>query len=152
MLPWLVGKGDVALVLGVLLVLWAVLQWNNKLPSTKSIQELMSTLNSRGGNIMILTFLSWAFFKVGMALFYNILDRIADGRITPDNAVVATSIAFVTGTAFGGAFGALLKTMTGESSKGRVEDYAPPQHPVEEPVPVEPAPVVEPETQQGAPQ
>lgn len=103
-------------------ILYTVMKWNDKLPSTEAIQEFTATLNSRGGNILILTAGSIYFFRHAIYLFYKLLDLVQGGQLTPDNAYALMSLQFVTSTAFGGAFGALLKTMTGESSKARSTD------------------------------
>jgi len=104
------------------LILWAVMQWNKKLPTINSIQEFVAVINSRGGNIAILAFASIYFFKYSMYLFGHLLSMVQDKTITQDNAFALMAIQFVTTSAFGGAMGACLKTMTGESSKARASD------------------------------
>lgn len=95
--------------------LWVFMQWHGRLPSTDSIQEFITMLNSRGGNILVLTCLSMYFFKYAVYLFFHLLQLTREGKITPDNAFALMAVQFLTTTAFGGFSGALLKTMTGES-------------------------------------
>jgi len=101
---------------------WAVMQWYDKLPSPHTIQDLFTVLNSRSGNIVMLAVASVYFFTQSLRLFYVLMDYSRDGKIGQDNAFALMALQFVTSTAFGGAFGALLKTMTGESSKSRITD------------------------------
>jgi hypothetical protein len=101
---------------------WVVMQWNDKLPSTKSIQHFVSIINSRGGNIVILTIASVYFFRYSMYIFMDLLNMVKDKTISEDNAFALMAIQFVTTSAFGGSMGALLKTMTGESSTARSTD------------------------------
>lgn len=105
------------LPIALLLVLWAVMQWYGKLPTTDAIQDLATVLATKGGNIMILTSMGLIFFFAGLRLIYYCLSLSIDGKVSTDNAVMMLAITFVTGTAFGGTQGALLKTMTGENVK-----------------------------------
>jgi hypothetical protein len=105
------------LPIALLIVLWAFMQWHQKLPSTESIQNLATVLATKGGNIMILTGMGFVFFFAGLRLIYYCLSLSIDGKVSTDNAVMMLAITFVTGTAFGGTQGALLKTMTGENVK-----------------------------------
>lgn len=107
--------------LGVFAIL-AVMQWNNKLPAPAAFHEFCDVLNGRGGNILILAVLSMYFFIQSMRLFYNLMDLSKGGFIQQDNAFALMGLQFATASAFGGAFGALLKTMTGDSSRSRTAD------------------------------
>lgn len=100
------------------ILLWAFMQWNGKLPTTESIQALATITATKGGNIIILVIMAMAFFFAGMRLIYYCLSLSIDGKLSTDNAVMMLAITFVTGTAFGATLGALLKTMTGENVKG----------------------------------
>lgn len=80
----------------------------------KQLRELVSILNTKGGNILLLSFFSMAFFYSSMQMFYFGLNLIVDKKISPENAVLLMGIAFVTGSAFGGAFGALITMLSGE--------------------------------------
>lgn len=103
-------------------IAWMIMQWNDKLPSTKSIQHFVSIINSRGGNIIILAASSVYFFKYSMYIFMDLLSMVKDKTISEDNAFALMAIQFVTTSAFGASMGALLKTMTGESSTARSTD------------------------------
>jgi hypothetical protein len=113
---------DTWIPVGFFVLLWAWMQWNKKLPPTDSIQKFVAIINSRGGNIVILTVASVYFFRYSMYLFMHLLEMVQAKTITEDNAFGLMAIQFVTTSAFGGAMGALLKTMTGESSTARATD------------------------------
>lgn len=106
-------------------IVLAIMQWKGKLPSTDSIQSIATTVNSKGGNILVLAGLSLIFFFTGMRFLYFLIAKIIDGKLTPDNAVAVTGINWVTGAAFGMAFSSLLKAMTGEGTRSRVSDHPP---------------------------
>ena len=125
-------KVDAYAVVAIILGGWFVLQWYGKLPHLQSIIDLITAANSRGGNILILSVASIYFFSHSIRLFYLLMDYSKDGKIGQDNAFALMGLQFATSTAFGGAFGALLKTMTGENSKSRAADgleYVPPAKP-----------------------
>lgn len=98
-------------------LLLTIMQWNGKLPSVDSIQALAAVTNSKGGNILVLGTMSLIFFFTAMRLTYWCLDRMIDGKLTADNAVVMMGLTFVTGSAFGGSFSSMLKAMSGENAK-----------------------------------
>ncbi len=102
--------------------LWVFMQWHDKLPSVDSIQKFVAVINSRGGNILILSISSIYFFKYSMYIFMDLLSVVRDKTISEDNAFALMAIQFVTTSAFGASFGAALKTMTGDSSTGRKGD------------------------------
>lgn len=106
-----------------LILLLGVMQWFCKLPSVKSFQDVTATVNSRGGNIIWLGFFSILFFIVSVWLFFWVMNKISEGKLTTDNAVMMMCLTWLTGGAFGSAFGAMLKTMTGEGSTSRRSDY-----------------------------
>jgi hypothetical protein len=104
-------------VLGTLVLVYLVLVFGNKLPAMKSFQEFTDTINSAGGHIIILSIFSGWFFLTAMRFFFHVLG-LPDEVVTKNNAVIMTAIAFLTGTAFGGAWGALIKTMSGGKANG----------------------------------
>lgn len=115
-------KYDIYVAIGAVALTYLVLQYFRKLPSAESIQDLLAALNSRGGNILILSCFSGYFFHHSLVMFYSLLGMVKEGALTQDNAFALMGLQFVTSTAFGGFSGALLKTMTGESSKARTSD------------------------------
>jgi hypothetical protein len=106
-----------ALILGLLTLIYLLLTFANKLPSMASFKDFADTINSAGGHIIILTLFSAWFFVAAMRFFFHILAMPGD-TITKENALVMIGVTFVTGTAFGGAWGALLKTMSGVKANG----------------------------------
>jgi hypothetical protein len=102
---------------GSLLLVYLILVFSKNLPPMKSFQEFADTINSAGGHIIILSAFSGWFFLTAMRFFFHVLG-LPDEVITKNNAVIMTAIAFLTGTAFGGAWGALIKTMSGGKANG----------------------------------
>jgi hypothetical protein len=88
----------------------------NKLPAVESIRRLMSALDDRGGNIVVLVALTVWFFAQAIYMFYFAINMIGSGKIDGKDAVLLMGLQFVTGVAFGGSFGALLKTLNGQVS------------------------------------
>jgi hypothetical protein len=105
--------------LAVILFVYLLLVFRNKLPSMKSFQEFADTINSAGGHIIILSIFSGWFFITAMRFFFHVLG-LPDELITKRDAIVMTGVGFVTGTAFGGAWGALIKTMSGGKANGGI--------------------------------
>jgi hypothetical protein len=104
-------------ILAIFLGVYLVLVFTKKLPGMAAFKDFTDTINSAGGHILILTLFSVYFFKAAMLFFYHVLG-LPDELLTKQNAVIMTAIAFLTGTAFGGAWAALLKTMTGGKTNG----------------------------------
>ena len=84
------------------------------LPTVQGFQEFVSTFNTKAGNIFILGAMSLLFFETAVHMTYWCLDRLSEGKLTVDNAVMMLGLTFVTGSCFGGSFGAMLKVMSGE--------------------------------------
>lgn len=98
-------------------IIYLLLVFSNKLPSMASFKDFTDTINSSGGHIIILTlFCAW-FFVAAMRFFFHVLSMPGD-TITKENALIMLGVTFVTGTAFGGAWSALLKTMSGNKANG----------------------------------
>jgi hypothetical protein len=96
---------------------YLILVFRNKLPGMPAFKDFTDTINTAGGHILILTLFSLYFFRTTMRFFLHVLG-LPDVVVTKQNAVIMTGIAFLTGTAFGGAWSALLKTMTGGRANG----------------------------------
>lgn len=103
-----------------LILLVLVMQWKNKLPSSDAVNRFFEALDSRGGNILILGCFSFYFFRHAIYLFYNLFSLERGGYVKQDDAFALMSLQFVTATAFGGAFGAMLKTMTGDTPQIKI--------------------------------
>lgn len=105
---------------GLYLTLWVmfftfIFMWyQGRLPSTGVLQDLTTILNSRGGNILILSAASVYFFYHAEHMYYVVVQLINGGVIKADNGIALNGLLFDTG-AFGSAFGALLKTMSPEA-------------------------------------
>jgi hypothetical protein len=104
----------IALVLVIFLVLWLL----GRLPGIDQFRQFANAADTRGGNIAILAGLSVFFFCVGIGFSYYVVDLLEDKTITPDNTMVMLLIQWITGTAFGGTMGALIKTLNSERRNG----------------------------------
>jgi len=102
---------------GTLLIVYLVMVYTRRLPSMKSFQEFADTINSAGGHIIILSIFSGWFFVSAMRFFFHSFN-LPDEIITKHEALVLNAVSFLTGTAFGGAWGALIKTMSGGKANG----------------------------------
>jgi hypothetical protein len=116
------------LIAGLLVVYLLLVRWN-RLPTMSSFKEFVDSINTGGGHLLMLFLLTVWFFIAAMRVYFRIL-MLPDEVFTKQNAVVMLGLTFVTGTAFGGAFSALLKTMSG----GKATDL-PPEKPPEPPKP-----------------
>lgn len=98
----------------------AIMQWHGKLPKMSALQDLSATVNSPGGNILLLTSLTVIFFFSGARFTYWVISNSHEtaGMIKAGDGLVMAFFSFATGNMAGGAFGALLKTMTGEKRIG----------------------------------
>lgn len=109
---------------GAVLIFVLLLVWD-KLPRMHSFKEFLDAINSAGGHIFLLAVFSLYFFKAAMQLFYHTLNLPVD-FVSKHEALIAQGYQFVTGMAFGGAWAALLKTMTGAKANGAPASSAAP--------------------------
>lgn len=93
------------------LVFW----WFGKLPTIETFTKLVDTLNTRGGNILILLVLSAFGMFASVRMLYYLVQLSVDGRLQQDNSFALLSISFLTNTITGAFIGALLKTMSGDT-------------------------------------
>jgi|SRR6516164_9332551 len=106
------------ILIGLVLVAIFVLYLLGKLPGMDQFKQFATVADTHGGNIAILAFFSIFFFCVGLAFSYYVVDLLEDKTITPDNTMVMLLIQWITGTAFGGTMGALIKTLNSERRNG----------------------------------
>ena len=102
---------------GILILVYLILVFANKLPSMASFKDFADTINSAGGHIILLSIFSGWFFISAMRFFFHSLS-LPDEVITKHDALVMNAVSFLTGSAFGGAWGALIKTMSGGKANG----------------------------------
>lgn len=120
-------------VFAVVIVIYLLLVFRNKMPSMGAFKEFVDAINTAGGHIFLLSLFSLYFFRTAMRFFFHVLS-LPDEEITKHEAIIMTGIGFLTGTAFGGAWGALIKTMSG----GRANGVTP--HPIVDSTPPAPEP------------
>lgn len=98
-------------MIGLLTFLYLVK--TDKLPTPEALRKMISMLDDRGGNILVLGLFAAWFFVVTVKLFYHAFAVMQDGVIKADNAILLMALNTVSSGAFGTCFGALLKTMSG---------------------------------------
>lgn len=106
--------------LAAALVIYLALAFKNKLPTVESFGKFVSLVDSRGGNILLLTILSYIFFRSSMHLAYYLM--ALPEEVSKATTISTAAFSFASGTAFGGAFGALLKSLTGQETNRRSTD------------------------------
>lgn len=111
MIPTLIG-----LELLVMFLACFVLVWFKRLPDLHSFVTLLDALNTRGGNIFILVVLTVLSGGASIRMFYYVIELSRNGNIQQDNVYTIQAIGWLSTGLTGGFIGALLKTMTGESS------------------------------------
>jgi uncharacterized membrane protein len=128
---------EVPIVLIALLALATILMLKFGPPSRETIHYVVELANTKGGSIMILGCMSMFFFIIGIRLVYWSANMEIDHKLESDNAMVLSAMQWITGSAFGGAFGAMIKTMTGDDPSRKatitVESPETPQPPPEKP-------------------
>jgi hypothetical protein len=100
----------------LIFVIFSVMWWFGKLPSITTLHGLAEIANTKGGIILLLYTMSFVFFFSGVHFLYWALGRAVDGKIAVGDGLITAGFAFLTGTAFGSANAAMLKTMTGDST------------------------------------
>jgi hypothetical protein len=120
----------------LLLAVYLFLVLTNKMPTMSSFKDFADTINSAGGHIIILSIFSGWFFTTAMRFFFHVLG-LPDEVITKHDAIIMTGVGFLTGTAFGGAWGALIKTMSGGKANGTGTTEAAPEIPAAAPGTIE---------------
>lgn len=119
----MVGELNIWTYVGMVIIfLLFLFQYVEKLPQIGSVRKFLELVGSRSGEIIILSLFTMWFFAHSMKLFYYTLDQVQRGTLQENNAYALMGLQFITSTAFGGAFGALLKTMSGEVVNGLSKD------------------------------
>jgi hypothetical protein len=109
---WFTLGGKEYAAMAVLLATYLLLAFWNKLPTMAAFKDFTDTINTAGGHIVVLLFLTLLSIKVTMQLFYHVLG-LPDDSFTKTQAVINMGLSFTTGTLVGLPLGALIKTMTG---------------------------------------
>ena len=125
-----VERIDLLMAIGLVAFMALLLRYK---PTVDSIHTLVEMANSKGGIILILWITSMGFFMAGVRMVYWAVGEQIDGKLTVDNALIVACFSFITGSAFGGSFGAMIKTMTGETvqpgTTSKTETNTPPAIP-----------------------
>lgn len=113
-------------VFGIVLVLivYLVLALTKTAPTIDTIRQFADIMSDRGGVILVLAIMSMFFFVQSMRLFYVLIDLISTKQIDVQNGVALMAIQFASNSAFGMAFGAMLKTMNGNAPPAPAQPIA----------------------------
>lgn len=103
----------------IVLIWFSVFWWFEKIPSVDSIKKGLGVLDTKGGNLAILTAFSFIGIFASIRLMYYILQLSVDGKLQQDNSFALLTVQFMTNTITGGFIGALLKTMSGDTNIGQ---------------------------------
>jgi hypothetical protein len=104
-------------VFGILVAVYLVLTFANKLPAMDAFKNFLDAINSAGGHIFILSIFTLLSIKVSMQFIYHTMGLPGD-VVTKNQAVIGQGISYVTGVLTGSFLGALLKTMSGGKANG----------------------------------
>lgn len=110
-------RWDIVFVAVGAVLVYALLAYRRVLPSIGAVQDLANVVNTKGGNILVLFVLTLIFFFTGIGLIYWSLNRMLEGKLSADNAVLMMGLSWILGTAFGGSFSSMLKVMSGDDPK-----------------------------------
>jgi uncharacterized membrane protein len=108
------GRYELFLDVAVILLAIALYLWKHGPPSKEAMHDTIEMLNTKGGIILLLWVTSLVFFFVGIRMVYWGVNMMIENKLSSDNALILSAFNWITGAAFGGAFGAMIKTMTGE--------------------------------------
>lgn len=126
----------------ICILVWVVLKWNDLLPEIENVQKVVDLVNHRSGFLLVLLSVSVYYFNWSIKLFFVAIDLIHKGQDT--QGIVTLMINYVTGQAFGGAWGAFLASATGTNPTAPPGEK--PLIPPSAPTPVSAPPLVPPET------
>jgi hypothetical protein len=120
----------------------AVLFWYGKLPSVASFVAFCNAINTRGGNIVLLTMMVFLFVTTAMKYVYFIVGLEVAGKFTKESALAMSGYSFITGGVTGLAIGAWLKALSpqdmptpGTTTASTTSTVNPQEPPKEEPKP-----------------
>ena len=106
---------DIFIAIAVFLITVIALRLTKNQVSTQGFQEVASSMNTKGGNVLVLAVMSMFFFVATMWLAFVVIQDIKAGTLREDNAIALMALQFCMNSAFSACLGAMLKTMTGES-------------------------------------
>ena len=145
-------------VLAMLLTigLLALLGWYGKLPSVESFVTFCNAINTRGGNIVLLSFMVFLLVTMSMKYVYFLVGLEVSGKLTKESALAMNGFTFITGGVTGLLVGAFLKALspqdmptpgsTTATTTSTVTPVTPPvpPPPTPAPLPENPAPLAPP--------
>jgi hypothetical protein len=99
-----------------------VLLITKRMPSVEGFEHFLASLNSKGGNIAILSLFTYMSLVQTVRWFYHILGMIHANQLTEGNSFATLGAQFLTTTAFGMFAGALISTLTGLKTDIRRSD------------------------------
>lgn len=85
-----------------------------RMPDVQGTIDLINVLNTKGGNILVLTVITLISFFAGLHFLYQMLDKIHDGKLSGNDALIGMGFQWISGGVTVGALSALFKTMSPE--------------------------------------
>ena len=127
------------LVLLVVIIGLIVLAAKGKLPTVNSFVAFCNAINTRGGNIVLLTVMVFLFVTTSMKYIYFVIGLEVGGRLTGNDALALSGYSFITGAVTGLSIGAWLKALSpqdmptpGSTTASTSSTVAAPEPPKEE--------------------
>ena len=96
---------------------YLILSFANRLPSMQAFKDFADTINTAGGNIILLSLLTIWSIKIAMQFFYHLLGLPPD-QFDKVSSIATAGITYVQGGLSGMFIGALIKTLTGGKANG----------------------------------
>jgi hypothetical protein len=106
----------------IMLVALLLLMVTKRLPTPEGFEHFLTSLNSKGGNILILSFFTYVSLQQTIRWLYHIIEMVELHHLNESNAIATLGIQFLTTTAFGMFAGALISTLTGIATKPPVQE------------------------------
>jgi len=100
----------VAMLLAIVAVL--VLALYGKLPTVASFVTFCNAINTRGGNIVLLSFMVFLLVTMSMKYVYFLVGLEITGKLTKESALAMNGFTFITGGVTGLITGAFLKALS----------------------------------------
>src|ERR1039458_3059201 len=110
----------VALLLGIVAVL--VLALYGKLRTVASFVTFCNAINTRGGNIVLLSFMVFLLVTMSMKYVYFLVGLEITGSLTKESALAMNGFTFITGGVTGLILGAFLKALSPQDMPTRSEE------------------------------
>lgn len=104
-------KPEVVAMLATIIAI-GVLAGKGKLPTVASFITFCNAINTRGGNIVLLSLMLLIFNAAAVKYLYFVVGLEISGKLTKESAIALTGLTYVTGQICGNVMGAWLKALS----------------------------------------